>query len=69
VCRDVCRPAFQYYSREVSAAIRDELIAEGKEAGMGNVVQVVSQRVSSRDSVFSWLMFIDWHLLTVEGLD
>eukprot|EP00606_Chrysophyceae_sp_TOSAG23-5_P000494 GSChrysophyteH2.ASY1.ANO1.908.1 assembled CDS len=34
--------AYQYYSREHSSITRDKLLSEGKDAGMGPIVQIVS---------------------------
>ena len=41
-CFGVCSSAYQFYSREFSSKIRDELIAAGKESGMGDVVKIVA---------------------------
>ena len=42
---DVYSSAYQFYSREQSSIIRDNLLSEGKDAGMGTVVQIVSANV------------------------
>ena len=40
------RAAYQWYSREQSSLVRDDLIRQGKDAGMGDVVKIVSSNVS-----------------------
>jgi hypothetical protein len=39
--------AYQFYSREQSSLVRESLLSEGKDGGMGAVVQVVSANVST----------------------
>ena len=48
--------AYQYYSREHSSLVRDKLLSESKDAGMGDIVKIVSSNVSTHS--FIWY-FVD----------